>query len=312
MSDQHNDPVPRCADELPSLPPELAAAIDQYRELDAVPDDERGSAWYARRDVLQRRGNELLAPHFNARILELRERLSRLADGALGVFEEYARDERLTGDVRKRLRNLMTDGLNLWRELNAPFLPVTGDDVGPHVSEFLKLASDPRPPIIGAVEGLNAAVAGLCGGKRKSVAEKIPKYANAVLKYLPEMFAGGEVLPSGDTGAGGISDQPESESSECRGSQPTVTGPMINVLKAAKTLRAFCNDSRKTRAVIAKTIDPYWEEGAISDESGALGRMSFLDTLKNRPRKGMPGGCFITQAGLEYLDTLTPKKRPIA
>lgn len=81
----------------------------------------------------------------------------------------------------------------------------------------------------------------------------------------------------------------------------------LNVLKALKNLRAICPMSRKTRDEVARRIDKNADGTTFGNEFSELARMQLIDTLKHRPAKGMPGGAFVTAAGLEAL-ALTRKK----
>jgi hypothetical protein len=75
----------------------------------------------------------------------------------------------------------------------------------------------------------------------------------------------------------------------------------IKVLKCLRKLRARSNKTRKSREDIGRDIVEYGNAETVSKETAYLGRCGYVDTLKHRPSRGMPGGCFITQAGLERL-----------
>lgn len=296
MSDKHDEPSPRCDDGLQRQPPELAEAIREFRELYAVPDDERESAWHARKDALQRRGNELLAPYFDARILKLQARLSRLADGALEFFERYSPGERLTDDTRMVLASLVTDGLTVWRELVSP-LEVPGGNAETQVSEFLKLASKPRPPIFDALEKLNKALANLRGGVQQSRGEQIPKYAQAVLKYVSADFVGGKVVPSKVEGGGIKSDGGvgRNGNSAADDALPALTDEHRECLEQLRLMQASENRPQKQKDV-APLIDKFMDETHLKERMAYLSRLGYV-----RGKPSRAGGNWPTPEGLERL-----------
>ncbi|MFT5304332.1 MAG: hypothetical protein ACI814_005159 [Mariniblastus sp.] len=75
----------------------------------------------------------------------------------------------------------------------------------------------------------------------------------------------------------------------------------ILCLKALRKLRAKSARTRKTRDQIAKSIDESYSGTNIGNAIAALSRDGLVDTLKHRPPKGLPAGCFITKAGLVAL-----------
>jgi hypothetical protein len=76
-----------------------------------------------------------------------------------------------------------------------------------------------------------------------------------------------------------------------------------------KALKAIANTTRKTRKEIAEFIDRHSNVSLVADEVAELGKRGLIDTLQGRAPKGMPGGCFIKQAGLDYLTKLEKKQR---
>lgn len=83
--------------------------------------------------------------------------------------------------------------------------------------------------------------------------------------------------------------------------EPRLQLKHIAVLKCLRKLRAKSDSTRKTRERIGQCIDDYGNAETVSKEIAILARHGYVDTLKNRAPRGMPGGCFITEAGLERL-----------
>lgn len=79
-----------------------------------------------------------------------------------------------------------------------------------------------------------------------------------------------------------------------------------------RKLRAKSDKSRKTREQIAHGLDKHSNADLVSNEIPCLAKLGLVDSLRNRPVKGMPGGVFITEAGLDFLKAAEPtsKSRP--
>lgn len=84
--------------------------------------------------------------------------------------------------------------------------------------------------------------------------------------------------------------------------EPKLNAKHIKCLKCLRSLRAKSATSRKTRDVVGKCVDnPFGNATTVAEELAFLAKLGYVDSLKNRPRKGMPGGCFITADGLAQL-----------
>lgn len=77
----------------------------------------------------------------------------------------------------------------------------------------------------------------------------------------------------------------------------------INCLKALRALRAKSPKTRKKADIVAAKIDQHYSGRNIKGAMADLSSWDLVDSLPHRPPKGMPGGSFITKAGLDCLKT---------
>lgn len=75
----------------------------------------------------------------------------------------------------------------------------------------------------------------------------------------------------------------------------------IAVLECLRELGAKSDSTRRTREQIGRCVEKHGNSDTVKKPVTFLAKCGYVDTLKNRPPAGMPGGCFITEAGLKRL-----------
>ncbi|MDA0921049.1 MAG: hypothetical protein O2945_18415, partial [Planctomycetota bacterium] len=180
-------------DDVPALPPALADAIREYRELDEVPSEDRDSEWWTRYESVCARRNQLidevLVPKAEANHAELKPRLIALGKAAADLALELDKDRparKLHGLTRKRLDPIHKECLALRAALTTPFnvagkIPV---DVGSRLMLTIREDDDGCLPVVRDLDRLLSAVVRTRSAKSPCGGDQIRVHAQAILDRM--------------------------------------------------------------------------------------------------------------------------------